>query len=64
MSKETRDVCGYILTTEDGIIISAEQTGFRVEIGQKIYSNGRMFVPEGTPGTVLEIMMRYHRSSV
>lgn len=46
----------FDLTKEDsGRIISAEHSGREVKLGQKVFSNGRIFVPDGTIGIVVKI---------
>lgn len=44
----------FDLTKEDGgRIISAVYSGREVKLGQKVCSNGRIFVPDGTMGIVV-----------
>lgn len=46
----------FDLTKDDGgRIISAEHSGREVKLGQKVFSNGRIFVPDGTIGIVVKI---------
>ena len=46
----------FDLTKNDGgHIISAVFSGREIKLGQKVHSNGRIFVPDGTMGIVVEI---------
>ncbi|MBI5150952.1 MAG: hypothetical protein HZA34_00040 [Candidatus Pacebacteria bacterium] len=40
---------------DGGQIVSAVYSGKEIKLGQKVYSNGRIFVPAGTIGIVVEI---------
>lgn len=47
----------FDLTKEDGgRIISATYSGREIKVGQKVYSNGRILVPDGTMGIVVGIL--------
>lgn len=42
-----------------GRIVSAQIDGRKVNLGQKVFSNGRMSIPNGTVGIIVEINEPY-----
>lgn len=54
-----RDVSGFVLEETMGVIIAVRSNSQRIEVGQRVYSNGRMFRPEGCGGTVVGIVEPY-----
>lgn len=55
---------GYIFTTFDengGPILSVKHGQVEIKLGQRVYSNGRIWYPAGTLGLVVNIRLPFER---
>lgn len=55
----TRDVSGFVLEQMYGVITAVTNGSQRIEVGQRVCSNGQMFRPEGLGGIVVGIIEPY-----
>lgn len=44
------------LERHEGKVVAVIENGHRYAIGQRVFSNGRIFVPAGTGGTIVDIL--------